>query len=66
MRSEAAQPGTRPCRSSHMRIGCKVTVITSARKTGPMMSLMDRTPANAIVNAAAPNKSVTANGRARS
>ena len=40
--------------------------MTRARKTGPMMSAMDLIPARAIVKAAAPNRSVSANGRARS
>ena len=63
MRIEAAHSGRRR-RSSHKRIGCRVTVRTRARKTGPMMSPMDLAPARAIVNAATPSRSVGANARA--
>ena len=61
MRIDAAHVGIRRP-SSQRRIGCSVTVMTSARKTGPMMSAMDLMPARVIVKAAAPSRSVRANG----
>jgi hypothetical protein len=47
-----------------MRKGWSVTVMTRARKTGPMMSDIALAPARAIVRAAAPKRNVRANGRA--